>query len=784
MVYIIVCNSCFIIFGDYIRNKRDIVYAKKKYLSPSAANYWVKHHLMYAVLLGLGLLGLSIVLLSFNPYDPSWFYYSTQQAKVTNKGGFIGAHLAALIFFIFGSSFFCLLPLLFFYIYMLAAEKPIRAVWDRVLGGLVIFITISGLCSFYGYDPMETVLPGGVFGLAFHQGLTKLLGKNLEAIFLHLLLLVSLLLITRLSLVRVVEVFFTYIRFYATKEYLIYWLRTMYISTQMMLVPFKWLWLEIKKLFAGADIKKSGQSIVEFETIVMNEFHRHNDEFWQALSKAEGEEQKNKSEIKDIKTAQLDKQHKTIEPKITKSKLPSYVLPSNDLLAVAAKSSLDEKQLRSEQEQFAAALQEKLNRFGVQGTVTSIKSGPVITLIEYEPHIDSKISKIVALEDDLALALEAISIRIIAPIPGRSVVGFEIANKKRQSVFLSELLTTAMFKKFSGHIPLALGKDTVGNCVVVDLVTMPHLLVAGSTGSGKSVGLNTMLISVLYRCTPDELKLILIDPKRLEFASYADIPHLLFPIITDPQRAVLSLKWVVKTMEKRYEHMAGCGVRNIFEYQQMTQQDSTLEKMPFIIVMIDELSDLMMTAGKEVEGYIARTAQMARAAGIHLIVATQRPSVDVITGLIKVNFPSRISFRVTSKADSRTILDASGGDKLLGKGDMLYMDSGSGLRRIHGAYVSHKEVDQLVKYIRSQQEPNYLDLHQELPEGGATLSDADDGLYQEIIAYIKTIDEVSISLLQRRFRIGYNRSARIIEQLETQGLIMPAEGGKVRKVIR
>ena len=741
--------------------------------------------LLYTSALTLGTLFLSVILLSYNPHDPSWFYYSTESIKPTNKGGVVGAHLSALLFFLFGSAIFCLIPLLVFLLYLLVTKKTVRSEWDRLVGGSLFFLVFCVLSSYYALDPVYDIFPGGLVGSALHKGLMQLFGSTLTALFLHLLLIISLILMTRLSLLSLVQAVFNYIRFYATKEYFVYACCKLYAFMRLLTVPFKWLWRQTQKLFAGTDIQESGQSVVEFETIVMDEFHLHNDEFWDSHFKDEPARVESQQVVDSIeKTAQFGGGTVGSDSEFVKPKPSLYKLPSDDLLSAPTKSSGDEKQWRTEQEQFATILQEKLTRFGIQGTVSSIKSGPVITLIEYEPHIDSKISKIIALEDDLALALEAMSIRIIAPIPGRSVVGFEIANKKRQPVLLSELLNSPLFKQFSGHIPLALGKDTIGNSVVVDLVTMPHLLVAGSTGSGKSVALNTMLISMLYRCKPEDLKLLLIDPKRLEFASYADIPHLLFPIITDPQRAVLSLKWVVKTMEERYEHMAACGVRNIFEYQQMSQQEPTLERMPLIVVMIDELSDLMMTAGKEVEGYIARIAQMARAAGIHLVVATQRPSVDVITGLIKVNFPSRISFRVTSKADSRTILDVGGADKLLGKGDMLFMDSGSGLKRIHGGYVSHKEVEQLVQYVRSQQQPDYLDLQQEVPEGGATLSDADDRLYQEIIAYIKTIDEVSISLLQRRFRIGYNRSARIIEQLEMQGLVMPAEGGKTRKVIR
>jgi S-DNA-T family DNA segregation ATPase FtsK/SpoIIIE len=430
----------------------------------------------------------------------------------------------------------------------------------------------------------------------------------------------------------------------------------------------------------------------------------------------------------------------------------------------------------------AQLLEQKLERFGVSGKVVSIKRGPVVTLFEYQPDIDSKISKITALEDDLALALQALSIRIIAPIPGKPFVGFEVSNRKRKDVLLADVLRSDVLERFEGYLPLALGQDTIGNNVIVDLARMPHLLIAGSTGSGKSVALNTMLVSLLCRLTPDELRLVLIDPKRLEFASYADIAHLLFPIVTHPKKAAPVLKWVVQQMEERYELMAQYGARNVQDFNVVMKKIGK-ETLPFIVVIIDELADLMMTAGREVEDLIARITQMARAAGIHLVVATQRPSVDVITGLIKVNFPSRISFRVTSKIDSRTILDCSGADKLLGRGDMLFLDSqDASLKRLHGAYVSDNEIDQLVLHIKNQREVQYLDFQAEVEQLEGD-EDRDD-IYEDVLEYLEEIDEISISLLQRKFRIGYNRSARIIDMLEAEGLIGSSGNGKTRSVIR
>jgi hypothetical protein len=427
-------------------------------------------------------------------------------------------------------------------------------------------------------------------------------------------------------------------------------------------------------------------------------------------------------------------------------------------------------------------LEDKLSHFGIKGNVLEIKEGPVVTLFEYQPEVDSKISKIIALEDDLALALQAMSIRIIAPVPGTSVVGFEVANQERKDVLLSHAIESKEFHTFAETLPIILGKDTTGNDVIVDLTRMPHLLVAGSTGSGKSVALNSFLISLLCKRTPEELRLILIDPKRLEFSPYANIAHLIFPIVTEVNKVAPTLRWVIHEMERRYELMAQSGVRNIADYSERTTQESGTPPLPYIVIVIDELADVMMLASKEVEALIARITQMARAAGIHMIIATQRPSVDVITGVIKVNFPSRISFRVTSKIDSRTILDVGGAEKLLGNGDMLFLNSSSCiLKRVHGAYISDAQIHEITSHIRHQRTVSY--------EEGVPLTESleenhTDQLYDEVKKYVQTIQEVSISLVQRKFRIGYNRSARIIEMLETDGIIRPSRGGKTRKVVQ
>ena len=475
---------------------------------------------------------------------------------------------------------------------------------------------------------------------------------------------------------------------------------------------------------------------------------------------------------------------------------PKIVLPVLEQLSKP--SAKEQKNSRDLLDQQAQVLINKLKRFGILGQVSAIKPGPVITLFEFTPAEDAKISKIVALEHDLALALQTASLRIIAPVPGKPVVGFEVANLVRESVMLCDVLQDERFVKFVDNvkngfceklefqIPIAIGKDTIGQNVLIDLVKTPHLLVAGSTGSGKSVALNSILVSMLCANPPERLRLILIDPKRLEFARYAGIGHLLFPIVCDAKRTLLVLRWVVQEMERRYEQMAQAGVRNLADYNRYLKKQSDPKSiLPYLVIVIDELADLMMTAGKDVEDLIIRIAQMARAAGIHMIVATQRPSVDVVTGLIKVNFPSRISFRVASKADSRTILDCNGADTLLGSGDMLMLDAQlAALKRAHGAYVTDEQVNDVVKFILENYETNYLNLDDMQFCGAAENDFNEDEILSDVLLFLKDCDEVSISLLQRRFRIGYNRSARIMNTLESHGYVLTLENSKMRKVLK
>ncbi|MEW6116513.1 MAG: DNA translocase FtsK [Nitrospirota bacterium] len=455
-----------------------------------------------------------------------------------------------------------------------------------------------------------------------------------------------------------------------------------------------------------------------------------------------------------------------------------YLLPSLELLKEGEDVSGPS---REELNAAAAGLERKLSDFGVNGRIKGAHPGPVVTMYEFEPAAGVKINRIVSLSDDLALALRAPSIRVY-PIPGKATIGIEVPNRQRATVSLKEIIASDTFQKGSSLLTLALGKDIFGNPIATDLAKMPHLLVAGATGSGKSVSINAMIISLLYKATPDEVKMLMVDPKLLELSAYADIPHLISPVITSPKEASEALKKMVFEMERRYRLLAEKGARNIDTYN---RQVPSSERLPYIVVFIDELADLMFTAPSDVENAIARLAQMARASGIHLILATQRPSVDVITGLIKANFPARISFQVTSKIDSRTILDAQGAEQLLGMGDMLFMIPGVKMLRIHGAYVSETEVQEITGFVKSQGQPDYSSFESivvidEQGKGADTDGERDD-LYHRVLEFAETVGEVSISSIQRRFKIGYNRAANIMELMEEDGLVGPPKGaGKPR----
>ncbi len=511
-----------------------------------------------------------------------------------------------------------------------------------------------------------------------------------------------------------------------------------------------------------------------------------------------------------------------------------YKLPSIQLLNYDENSqnAIDKTAML----ELSAKLTQTLENYGVKGDVVAIRPGPVVTMYEFAPAPGTRVNKIVNLTDDLALALEALRVRIVAPIPGKAAVGIEVPNKAREKVFIKEILADDAFRKGRAKLPMTLGKDIEGGPAVVDLARMPHLLVAGTTGSGKSVAVNAMIASLLYHCSPEDVRMIMIDPKMLELSIYEGIPHLLLPVVTDPKKANLALRWAVEEMERRYDMLANMGVRDISTFnEKVGKQLAKLEadklraaadaaaaaieddinkavdsdtpeeadareklvvapqhRLPYIVVVIDEFADLMMCAPKEVETSVARIAQKARAAGIHLILATQRPSVDVITGLIKANFPSRIAFHVTSKIDSRTILDQNGAEALLGAGDMLFSDRGGAPQRFHGCYVDEEEIHRVVAFLKTQARPVYnLDILKPRDEegegnpdiGGAPGGKSDDDMYDKAVHIVTTTRNASISWVQRQLRIGYNRAARLVEEMEKQGVVSPPDHTNKREVL-
>lgn len=483
----------------------------------------------------------------------------------------------------------------------------------------------------------------------------------------------------------------------------------------------------------------------------------------------------------------------------TKSKKGKYLqahLPPVGILdqPQVQDSGVDDRKL----EELAAKLVNCLEEFSVQGQVVNICPGPVVTRFEYRPAPGVKVSRIAGLHDDLALALKAMSVRIQAPIPGKDIVGIEIPNPIRKTVYFREIVESAEFQQAKARLPMALGQDVQGHPQVADLRTMPHLLVAGATGAGKSVCLNSIIISLLLKNTPEQMQLLLVDPKRIELAAYADLPHLVHPVVTEMELAKVALDWAVYEMDRRYEALARLGVRNIEDYNSKLnkadldeEQIENLAPLPYLVLIIDELADLMLTVGKDAEGSIVRLAQLARAAGIHLLLATQRPSVDVVTGLIKANFPARIAFQVSSKHDSRTILDTGGAECLLGKGDMLFKSSAGLQKRIHGAYISDQEISGVIGFWKAKEvETKVLDFSdwQEVQQEGKTQDQddltLDDPLYPQAVEFVIAQGKASISMIQRHLRIGFNRAARFIEQMERDKLIGPPDGSKPRTVLR
>ncbi len=753
--------------------------SKGKEIPEVPTENWMHKEILGLIWLALGVL-LLVCLGSYSNNDPS-FNNNLHPDQINNLVGVFGAYLADLLYQAFGLTAL-LWPLGCFNLawrWLKFREVHFRFV--RLVAFFILQISIGGLLALkftsvplFGSQINEA---GGAIGRVLEMLLSRYLNIGGAAIILVVFFLVSLILSTRFSLV---------LFFDGMMER---WGRRMEQRR------------EARK--ARKELRKKEHQTIEIQapTIIQPEPKK-----LPATKNAKGKKSK--------KTAAEEDQ------------VAFSFLETSGLYHMPVSSLLDHdggepKPIDRDNLTMAARmLEKKLLDFGVEGDVVEVKPGPVVTMYEFAPAPGIKVNKISNLQDDLAMALQAVSIRIVAPIPGRGVVGIEIPNRDREIVYLKEIIDSTAFLNTKGKLPMALGKDIFGQVVVSDLAKMPHLLVAGSTGSGKSVSINTIILSLLYRATPDDVRLIMIDPKMLELSIYEGIPHLLLPVVTNPKKASLALAWAVREMERRYQLMADKGVRNLDGYNRklakeakeaenlppepepiedfldaemeppvLIEPEEELEHghLPYIVVIVDELADLMMVAGREIEESIARLAQMARAAGIHLILATQRPSVDVITGLIKANFPTRISFKVFSRTDSRTILDSMGAETLLGMGDMLFLPPGVGyLQRIHGAFVSELEVQRVVDFLSKQGKPSYdKSILKAPPTAGAdTLEEEYDALWDDALKIVTDSRQASISMVQRRLRVGYNRAARMIERMEQEGIVGPSDGsGKPREVL-
>lgn len=705
---------------------------------------------------------ITLSIFSFSLDDPAWLFASTTIQSVHNWCGYIGAQISGTLFWLCGRASYIIILYAWWLAKSYILPPKYHISWHDLVGFLLVICSYSALENIISASSIS-VRSGGIIGYSIIHFSLPLFGMVGTTVCLITMGLIG----GVVSFSYAFQYCFTIITQLA--NYTNYHITplTNYIKIGRNVIT-----ATIARLYSTYIFNNARKNTGKINSSAIQTDDNQEKQFWNKLI------QESNRDVLDPLSSNCDLAYQS-HTSSTASIVSDYKHP--DCSRFFSTPPSNNVIVGLEHTQRAKLLEEKLARFGIRGKVTDIRPGPVVTLYEYEPEVDAKISKIVALEDDLTLALQALSIRTIAPLPGRPVVGFEVANTKPATVYFSSIATSAVFEKTNAHLPLIIGHNSTGLPIIIDLASTPHMLIAGSTGSGKSVALNAMLISLLCKKTPSQMQLILIDPKRIECAMYADIPHLIFPIVVDCTRAVAVLDWTLREMEDRYTRMAQAGAKHIDEYNNIGHQNN---HMPYIVIAIDELADLMISSRREVENRLVRISQMARAAGIHLIVATQRPSVDVVTGLIKVNIPVRISCKVSSKIDSRTILDESGAERLVGKGDMLILDgSSSGLQRVHGAYISSIEIMKVLEYLRTQGKPMYKELTTSL-HSSQTSADEHDPLYDQIREFVNSCEYISISLVQRRFKIGYNRSARIMEMFEIEGIVTPCENGKLRKVVR
>ena len=783
----------------------------------------VKGEIFGVFFLALGIF-FALCLLSYDPADPA-LNVTSNVKHINNLGGFVGAYTADILFNIFGVSAYFLCSVLFLVSFLQFWGRTINLNWKEAVSYAMLLV--SGAALFHLKFEMvhihgQPIEAGGFLGALFGTLMQNWLGKAGAYIVAFTLVTLTALYATHMSVVEIakgVQKITVVIGSWLLGLIIIYFERTKKWAFKTL--P---LWKDAIADCIGNFKKRKKVKI----NIIKKEAVKRGSGV--AIPGLTSSAERPSKKIETAVTSPMAPQSESSEydadgPKIFEraDSKPSkardsqlelarmskdYTFPPTSLLDSSEQKivAIDEENLKKN----SVLLELKLKDYGVEGRVTEIHPGPVITMYEFEPAPGVKVGKIVNLEDDLSVTMGGRSVRIVAHLPGKAAIGIEIPNIEREIVWLKDVISDGKFRRSSSKITFALGKNIEGHPVITDLTKMPHLLVAGATGSGKSVAVNTMIVSTLYKATPEEVRMILIDPKMLELPIYDGIPHLLLPVVTKPRKAVLALQWAVREMERRYNILADAGVRNIAGYNEKIDKGSIklmsveeaarvqaanreaichLGKLPYIMIVIDELADLMMVASKDMEESITRLAQMARAAGIHLILATQRPSVDVITGLIKANFPARMSFKVSGQHDSRTIIDTVGAEKLLGMGDMLFMPpNSSDIMRLHGALITEVEITRIINHIKEQGEPAYDEsIVEERNVGEDGLPMGEEGEYDELydiaVKLVSETKQASISMIQRRFRIGYNRAARLIEKMELEGVVGPADGAKPRTVL-